>query len=291
MRSLPQEIDVIVYGNIAEAALREHSEGPLVVYLVAATMKRSPGANGIPIKDIIDRLRDLGMYSSRAHVRGLIGRGNGVFWQVKSGRIWLSGTCKLGRQLDARRASQHRQLVRTSTLRSRADRRAMLLGVSLPDGKPIRQHTIRGLTGVPERTQRRYRSRGHFAAERQDADLTQAAQLPERWRRQQWAAAYAEHGVYTVGAGTKLMKRIANRYTPNGQRLPAGRRSRDMFAAQPLSFADGALAVPRMFFKTDAAWSRCRKLKMGTDAAEPHALPFNVAYVDRDDHRWEAVRC
>jgi hypothetical protein len=291
MASVPQEIEVIVYGNIAEAALREHSEGPLVVYLMAVTMKRSPGANGIPIKDVIDRIRDLGMFASPAHVRSLIRRGQGVFWDVKSGRIWLHGIKTVGKRLDVRRANRHRQVVGTGALRTRADRRGALLGVALPDDKPIRQHTVRVLTGVAPRTQRRYRRRGHFSARRQDADLTQAAQVPQAWMRRQWAADHAEDGVYVAAGGRTLMKRIANQYEPNGQRLPAGRRSRDVFAAQPLSFAKGALTVPRTFFKTEAEWVRCRTLKMGTEKAEPYALPFNVAYIERGDQLWEAVRC
>lgn len=281
----------MVHGHIAEAALREKSEGPLVIYATAVTMKRSPGANDIPVRDIIARLRELDMFSSAAYVLALLKRGRGVFWQMKSGKIWLLGASVVAQRLGATGTSWHRQIISTRDLRTRGDRRAALLAAALPDGKPIRQLTVRKITSVTERTQRRYRGRGHFRAERQDADLTAASQLPTVWMRKQWAAANKEYGVYVLAGGKKLMKRIANRYVPSGPRLRAGRRSREMFAARPLNFATGASTVPRTFFKTDVAWTRCRKLKMGTPGAELYAAPYNVSYVQRDESLWEAVAC
>ena len=282
---------IIVYGNLAEAALRERSEALLVVYGVAVEMKRSSGAHGIPNRALIDRLRGLGLFTSRPHVQGLLKRGHGVFWSLKGDRVWLIGVGRLARDLDARRANAHRQLIPIERLRSRADRRAALLSATLPQGTPIRQRSIRRTTGVSERTQRRYRAAQHFAARRQNADLTPAAPwLPNDEMRRFWARGNAEHGVYVLAGGRRLMKRLPNAYFVSDTRLRRGRRSKELFAGQPLSTcAEGTLTVPRVFFDQASKWVRCRRIKLGTDAGDAYADPYNLAYVRAGANQWEAV--
>jgi hypothetical protein len=224
--------DLVMYGNLCEAALRGRSESLLVIYHIIQTMQRPGTPTGVERSAVIDELARLGIFRSRAYVVTLLERGNGTFWGLGAGRVWLRGVARVAYALGARRANTHRQIVSTRDLGTPAARRGALLGVTLPRGRPIRQHTIRGLTNVTERTQRRYRHAGAFGARRQDADVTTASGVPPflRW---DCAQGFAEHGVYV--AGGRLMKRIPNSYTPKGVRIPSGRRSKEMFTGQPLN--------------------------------------------------------
>ena len=87
------------------------------------------------------------------------------------------------------------------------------------------------------------------------------------------------------------MKRIPNIHTPKGERLRRGRRSKQMFAARPLTtLAEGTSTVPRVYFDTTSKWRRCSRLALGTFKAEECAHPFNFAYV-RAGTEWEAYAC
>ena len=291
MESLPVARVVTFYGNIAEAALAAGLDAEYCIYAVARTLQRSTGANGVSKDELMVELRRLGMFKSGAHVRKILRLGS-AFWTVKAGRVWLHGTADLAWAMGCRGANSHRHAVSTKNLGTREARRAQLLGAVLPIGKPIRQLAIRKHTGVSERTQRRYRAKGYFVARRQDADVTQAFDLPTAALRR--AAAYQErhHGVYLVGPDQLLRKRLPNVYFPAGERIPRGQRSKEIFAAQPLTtVAVGALTVPRVFFETVPQWVRCRRLKLGIPSAEKVAYPFNVSYVHTALNRWEAVAC
>jgi hypothetical protein len=281
--------DLVMYGNLCEAALRERSESLLVIYHLVQTMQRPVAPTGVEKSAVIDELARLGIFRSRAYVGTLLERGNRTFWGLGAGRVWLRGAARVACALGARSANTDRQIVSTRDLATPAARRGALLGVTLPRGRPIRQHTIRRLTNVTERTQRRYRRAGAFGARRQDADVTTASCVPPflRW---DCAQEFAEQGVYVSGA--RLMKRIPNSYTPKGERIRSGRRSKEMFAGQPLnSVAVGERTVPRVYFERAATWTRCRRLKLGRPEAEELGQPFNYAYLHTEGDRWEAITC
>ena len=105
-----------------------------------------------------------------------------------------------------------------------------------------------------------------------------------------WAREFSQYGVFMSGG--RLMKRLPNSYLPKGVRIRRGRRSKEMFGAQPLnSVADGDRAVPRVFFDRIAAWMRCRRLKLGTAASDDYGSPFNFGYARTGADRWEAIAC
>ena len=85
----PDQCELEIYGNLAEAALRERSESLLVVYGVAVSMKASSGQHGIAKADLIRRLAELQLFTSRAHAASLLERGHRVFWS-KTESTWRS---------------------------------------------------------------------------------------------------------------------------------------------------------------------------------------------------------
>ena len=286
MDSLPQTRVLVVYGSLCEAALRTKYVPHLVIYHVALTMKRSPGDCGVIKLLLIDDVVALGLFRSKAHVRKLLEEAHGVLWSIGGDRVWLHGVERIASALGARGANLHRQLVSTDALRSSGARRAALLSATLPVDRPIQQRTIRQLTGVSERTQRRYRASGAFSAKRQDADVTTASGASSGWMRPIWAREFSEHGVYLKGP--RLMKRLPNIHMPKGERVRRGRRSKQMFAARPLNvLAEGTWTVPRVYFERTSKWRMCRRLKLGSIDAQAVAHPFNWAYI-RAGTEWEA---
>jgi len=284
--SLPQTRLLVVYGSLCEAALRNRYVPHLVIYHVAQTLRRSSGDCGVVKLSLIDDVVALGLFRSKAHVRKLLEEGHGVLWSLGGERVWLHGIERIAGALGARGANIHRQRIGTEVLRTSAARRAAFLSATLPVDHPIQQRTIRKLTGVSERTQRRYRASGAFQAKRQDADVTTVSGASSAWMRPIWAHEFSEHGVYTKGQ--RLMKRLPNVYMPNGERIRRGRRSKQMFAARPLNvLAEGIWTVPRVYFERTSKWRRCRRLKLGSRDAETIAYPFNWAYI-RADKEWEA---
>jgi hypothetical protein len=236
-------------------------------------------------------MADWGVFSSAAHVRKLLERGNGIYWFLGNQKLWLRSPQRIAQELGAGRANSHRHTIKIERLRTRAMRRGALFAATLPVGTPIRQLALRQRTGVSERTQRRYRRANHFSVKRQDAALGTAfasTASPDQRR----ALAYLEraHGVYVSGPDARVMKRIPNAHFPLGERIRRGRRSRTMFATQPLqALADGDRAVLRTFFDGPTQWMRCRSLKLGTEKAVSRAYPYNLAYLRAGPNTWKAV--
>jgi hypothetical protein len=277
---------LVVYGSLCEAALLKRYVPHLVLYHVAQTLRRSSGDCGVIKLSLIDDVVALGLFRSRAHVRRLLEEGHGVLWSITGDPIWLHGIERIAHALGARGANMHRQRIGTDALRRSGARRAAFLAATLPVDRPIRQRTIRLHTGVSERTQRRYRASGAFRATRQDADVTTVSGASSAWMRPIWAREFSEHGVYLKGP--RLMKRLPNLYTPNGERIRGGRRSKQMFAARPLNvLAEGTWTVPRVYFERTSKWRTCRRLKLGSIDAQAIAQPFNWAYI-RAGKGWEA---
>jgi hypothetical protein len=290
MESLPAERVLTFYGNISESVLQQRRDGEYCMYALARAMQDSAGANGVPTRELIRELRRLQIFENAGHTRNLLRSGHGVFWDLKAKRLWLYSTERLMLRVGARRANAHRHLVGTNSLRKRDARRAALLGATMPVGRPIRQHTIRRLTGVSERSQRQYRAKRYFGARRQDADVMAAFDAPTPTLRRVAARQERHHGVYTVGPDAVLRKRVPNEYFPAGMRIPRGRRTKEILGRPLIAVAEGALTVPRVFFEKSSAWMHCRRLRLGRPEAAPVAYPFNVSYV-RGDDVWEAVAC
>jgi hypothetical protein len=281
-----------VYGNLAAAALRTKTESEYVIYAIARAMLQNPGSCSVADADLIGALGELGVYRSRPYIQQLLERGHGVFWHRGAGRVWLKSARKVALALDAARSNAHRHGIIISELGSRAGRRGELLAAFLPTGKPITQRAIQTETGVTDRTQRRYRRRGHFGAIRNVADLTAAAVASTPALRRLWAQQERHHGVYTQGPEAQLKKRLPNSYSVQAPRISRGRRSRDMFAAQALyAVAEGSRTALRVFFDTAPQWVRCRTLKLGTEGGEEHGYPFNLAYLRTGRQSWEAIAC
>ncbi|MEX2245102.1 MAG: hypothetical protein WEC75_00270 [Dehalococcoidia bacterium] len=277
-----------MYGNLCRAAIQGGSVPELTLYHLAQSVRPSPGAHGIEQRVLMDEALRLGLFRSRRHLGVLLKAGHRRLWTLKAGRLWLYGVARIGEGLDAPATNAHRQTVGTSQLKTHSARRAAMLGVAIPGPDPISQRALRAMTGVSERSQRRYRARGAFTAVRQDADLTETVGIATDEGRRWWAYDHRGSGVYV--ARDRLKKRIPNSHQPRGARIPRGRRSREMFAARPRSMiADGTLTVPRVFFDSTRCWMRCRRLKLGRLEAEDRAHPFNWSYV-RSDDAWKAVR-
>ncbi len=254
-------VDLWMYGPLCEAALRQGCESHLIVFEVAKTLKRSPGANGVAIADVIAALRRLKIFRSRSHVRKLLAEGE-LFWTIKSGRVWLESVGSVATNIGAF-GHAHMQLVSTQFLTTRAGRRAALLGVAIPVGNPVSQKQIRKRTGVHERTISRYIASGAIDATRQDADVTNAAGLshPFQLTRQQVSS-----GMFVKG--DRVMKRIPNVYTAKGKRIRPGTRSKQLFKARPRIVADGASTVPRMYFDSVKARNKRWRGKVVTKTVE-----------------------
>jgi hypothetical protein len=282
-----------VYGNLAATALRTGSESEYMIYLFARRMVSSPGASSVRQMDLVREVQRLGVFRSGAHARELLQRGHGRYWNLGGDRLWLRSPLKIARSMGVCRSNAHRQLVPVEKLTTRASRRAELFAAALPIDTPITQHALRTETGVCERTQRRYRHRGHFRAIRNDADLTTAAVgLATPAMRRWWARGNSHHGIYVQGPEARLMKRLPNSYSVQAPRIRRGRRSRDMFKAQALyAIAEGMRTALRVFFDTGRQWVRCRRLKLGTDEGEAYGYPFNLAYVRTGQQSWEAIAC
>lgn len=292
MESLPAERVVTFYGNIAEAALKARFDAEYCVYGVGKTMQKSSGANGILKAELIAEVQRLGMFTSAAHVRKLLRSGAGLFWTLKADRVWLESTGDVARLLGIRKPNGHRHQVSTRCLQTREARRATLMTVTMPIGKPIRQQTIRQHTGVSETTQRRYRRKGYLTARRQDANVTSVFDAPTPQERRIAAQHERHHGVYAVGPDAVLHKRLPNVYSFAGTRIPRGRRSKEIFSAQPLyAVAEGALTVPRVFFESVDQWVRCRCPRLGRPENAHFAYPYNASYTRSGVNRWEAVAC
>jgi hypothetical protein len=289
---LTPERTVVVYGNLAAAALRTKTESEYVIYAIARAMLQNPGSCSVAEANLIVALGELGVYRSRPHIQQLLERGHGVFWHRCARRVWLRVRGRLHSPSMQRGANAHRHGVMISKLGSRAGRRGELLAAWLPTGKPITQRAIQTQTGVTDRTQRRYRHRGHFGAMRNVADLTAAAVASTPALRRLWAQQERHHGVYTQGPEAQLKKRLPNSYSVQAPRISRGRRSRDMFAAQALyAVAEGSRTALRVFFDTAPQWVRCRTLKLGTEGGEEHGYPFNLAYLRTGRQSWEAIAC
>lgn len=289
-----QERLLVVYRPLAEAALREGYVGEFWIREIAMTMKTSPGAIRIPKNALVETLMSTGMWASRAHIRKLLERGHGIFWRLSSENVWLLGTSQVAIALDASGVSPERQRVSAKQLLTTKTRRAALLGAALATRAPESQRSVWRRTGVSPRTQRRYRRDGHFGVERQVADITEAASdwnmpLVTPLLRRAAARDLAARGVFVRGHDARLMKRLPNLHLPKGERLPPGRRSRELFAARSLeNIAKGNGTVPRVFFESPLRWSRYRRPKMGTRQSAPWATALNMAYC-RGKEGWIGV--
>ena len=287
----PQSDALTVPGNLAAAALRKRLDSELLLWLVAIELKASPGANGISRRRLVRTAFEWGLFS-RSYARQLLTQGDEVFWHLGAHTAFLIGTAGVAALLGANRYPQHRQIIALDGLRGGiAKRRGALFGAVAPDDRPMSQITLRMLTGISERSQRRYRSAGSFESVCQIADLT--VLLPEDWLRpslEYWARANRAKGIYASG-GT-ILKRLPNLHVPAGERIPPGDRSKHLFRElQALNDGEGTQS-PRVWFDSHSDWRRCSAPKLGVQSGDRYVDPergLNVAYVQSRDGKWEAV--
>jgi len=282
---------VTVHGNIAEAALRDRRVAELILWLVAIELKLSPGANGITRRRLVRTAFEWGVFS-RSYARQLLRQGDHVFWHLGARTAFLIGNRAVAVSLAAGRSGRYRQRISIGELRGgRANRRGAIFGAAVRNDKPIGQSALHRLTGVSERSQRRYREAGCFKTIRQEADLTGLFDVDASWS---WLAAWAvEHrskGVYVEG--DRVMKRLPNLHCAHGERIPAGCRSKDIFRGiQALDHGKGSQS-PRVWFPSRPSWRKSRAAKLGVEAGQRYVDPetgLNLAYVEVGAGEWEAV--
>lgn len=274
-----------MHQGLAEAALRVGRGSELWLWLLARSLQPSPGANAVPRRALVDAAAGAGLFSA-CYARELLRKGDGTFWHLGRRTAFLVGARRVAGMLGARYGGP-REVVRLEELAGRAARRGRLLGVALRDDRPESQARIRQRTGVSERSQRRYRRLGCFGARRQMGDLSS---LPG------WlllARDFAHLGVFR--AGERVLKRLSNLYVPRGERLRAGRRTRQTFGGlQPLRVGPGCQSSPKVWFRSAQEWRRWRGIKLGTAEGERfvnEAYPLNAAFVAAGEDGWQAVRC
>ena len=287
----PQSDALTVPGNLAAAALRKRLDSELLLWLVAIELKASPGANGVSRRRLVRTAFEWGLFS-RSYARQLLREGDEVFWHLVSRTAFLIGTAGVAALLGVNRYPQHRQMIALVEFRGGfAKRRGTLFGAVPPADRPISQGVLRMLTGISERTQRRYRSAGCFATVRQIADLT--VLFPGDWHPstlESWARAHRAQGVYA--SGSTVRKRLPNLHVPAGERIPPGDRSKHLFRGlQPLEDGQGCQS-PRVWFDSRSDWWRCSAPKLGVEAGGRYVDPergLNLAYVQSRDGFWEAA--
>ncbi len=282
---------VTVHGSIAEAALRGQCEAELILWLIASELKLSPGQNGVTRRRLIRTAVEWGMFRP-SYARQLLRQGDGVFWHLGDRTAFLIGHRALAVSLEAGPSGRYRQLITIEQLKGgRAERRGAIFGAAVRNDRPISQDALRHLTGVSERSQRRYRKAGCFQTFRQDADLTDLFDVnaSRRWLAC-WADEYRSEGTYL--AGNKVFKRLPNLHCAQGERIQAGQRSKDIFRGlQPLDNGQGCQS-PRVWFSSHRSWRDSRAAKFGVEGGERYVDPetgLNLAYVQVRPGEWEAV--
>lgn len=108
---------------------------------------------------LTDKTGKLGVCGKR-HLRRLLGKGEGIFWQKENGRLWLRSRVRVAKALALTHLSLRPVEIPLSVLTSSIGLFRAHLYTSFhsarENGQPIARITIEKVTGVPRRTQQIY---------------------------------------------------------------------------------------------------------------------------------------
>lgn len=167
-----QPTHITTFGTLT-AAILKHDGGTVGrVWLVLRANFAGERQSGMVSADELNQClsEHFPQYSQR-HLRDLLNRGEGIYWQRDSrGRLWLTGITALAERLDIERLQGTRVIIPLADLTGKLARMRTALQAAFHASRnsdnPISRATLRDLTGISERSQREQ--------ERQHAELIEA---------------------------------------------------------------------------------------------------------------------
>jgi hypothetical protein len=149
-----------IFGTIATAILRHDGGTVGRVWLVLRAHFAGERQSGmISAADLWASLTENFPQYSRRHLRDLLQRGEGIYWQRDAHeRLWLTGITTLAVRLGVERIEGKRVIIPLADLTGKLSRMRLALQAAFHASRnhdnPISRATLRDLTGISERAQR-----------------------------------------------------------------------------------------------------------------------------------------
>lgn len=198
------------------------------------------------------------------NVRGVLGQGEGIFWQVENGRIWLCSVAKVAAALQIHRLQKQPVLLPISILTQTIGAVRAHFYASFHSShtqKPITRATLTKISQVSPRTQRRYDTqtkvtkRPNFAI----GAKTTAENVQNRaWQHGQAVFQLADHhGKHGAAGATYVAWQLPNSYSgPHEQLSSSGKKRINRQLAvllQQGTTGNGRVKIEKRFFGNGAA--------------------------------------
>ncbi|MFH1485106.1 MAG: hypothetical protein ABIH46_03460 [Chloroflexota bacterium] len=268
------------WNSLAAETLRCEMVAQATVWIVARSADKA--GQGCANKATAARALDANGIFKRSYVRQLLRQAStNIFYRIRKDRIWLNSPARVAFLLGCTIGSEVSFPIE-KLASSRAGRRALFLAISLsPRDKPITRCSIRKITRVSKRTQRRYGRFGLWKATGDSADVPDAMPPPPH---DFMASEYAARGLFLSGG--KLRKRLPNTYYVN---LTTGRRRSQSMQQQLRRLNGGHQPAPRdsgpsrrppkIFYPSCVSYAKEKGNKPGLAGFNPWPTAINRGYL------------
>ncbi|MFH1486033.1 MAG: hypothetical protein ABIH46_08185, partial [Chloroflexota bacterium] len=262
-----------------------------VLWIVARGLDK--GGQGCAHKASLIKNLDANCIFKQPYSRQLLRDGTtNAFYRVRQDKVWLNSPARVAFLLGCNVGSEVSFPIQ-KLASGRAGRRALFLAISLSTrDKPITRCSIRKVTRVSERTQRRYGQFRLWKATLNSADVPDAVPPP---RDHFMASECAARGLFVSGG--KLRKRLPNTYEV---KLDIGRRRSRRLQQQLRRLNGGHHPAPRdsgpsrrppkVFYPSCVSYAREKGSKPGLAEFNPWPTAINRAYVVTRNGRYVALQ-
>jgi hypothetical protein len=292
--SSPQEESVKIYPSLALAMLHAELAAPGRVYWLLKHLD-TQGRGWLSIDEVRFRLTNkksnLRVCGWR-RLRQIFAEGEDLFWtRDRVGRLWIKGPARVAQALGCGQLRGKPIALETKALlggikQVRAHFYASFHS-SRREANPVTRGTLRGLTGVPERTQRQYEQVADVASKRNIAIGEQYSKeaIEERaWRQGQAAFRYLDtHGKQGAPGREYVAWHMPNSYEGPHSKRCKGRQKKINRQLRALvmkgMLANGRKTVERLFWANGAAAAGAYNRDPGFDAYWPRGRGRASQYI------------